>query len=146
MKEIRMNLYRSGLLLCFLAFSVTLIGCSDSSENEIASEQKEWATWLESLASAGFEVTQGTVWLMEADTNCPKLVDVFSSCFANNAAAPYLIPRYPVSGSYESWYTITSGDEPKGDGTFFESTEGDLWGGSDGTPYNAVFRLSLIHI
>ena len=102
MKEIRMNLYRSGLLLCFLAFSVSLMGCSDSSESEIASEQseiaseqKEWATWLESLASARFEVTQGTVWLMEADTNCPKLVDVFSSCFANNAAAPYLIPRYP---------------------------------------------------
>jgi hypothetical protein len=138
----KIHLCRSGLLLCFVAFSVTLMGCSDSSEGRKPSEQNKWATWLESLASARFEVTQGTVWLMEADTNCPKLVDVFSSCFANNAAAPYLIPRYPVSGSYESWYTITSGDEPKGDGTYFESTEGDLWGESDGTPYNAFFRVA----
>ena len=136
-------MYRRGLQFLLLVFVVSGLGCSDSSEtNNMPVEQEKWATWLESLPSGDFEVTQGTVWLMEADTNCPNLVDVFDSCFANNAAAPYLIPRYPISGSYESWYTVTSGDEPKGDGTYFESTEGELWGESDGIPYNAIFRVA----
>ena len=61
-------------------------------------------TALTSLSSDGYAVGQGNVYLFQ-NTDCPKFVAVFASCFGNNAAAPYVIPQPPVQTAYNDPYT-----------------------------------------
>jgi hypothetical protein len=57
-----------------------------------------YSSWLKSLGP-GYEVAQGSVFLM-TNTECPKFVSIFNSCFGQDPAAPYIIPQPPIEASY----------------------------------------------
>jgi len=64
-----------------------------------------WKGWIESLAAGEFQVTRGSVFVMYNEF-CPTIVQVFGSCFGNNAAAPYIIPQVPIDGTTVDGYGL----------------------------------------
>ena len=59
-------------------------------------------TWLDEV-----DAVQGTVTVVSTD-QCPGFIEVFSTCFNNNAAAPYIVPMVPVEDAYnDPDYAVT---------------------------------------
>lgn len=84
----------------------------------------DYSNWIDDLGS-DFTVKQGNVFLM-VNTECPKFIEIFGTCFGQNPAAPYIIPQPPVEGSYVDPYY----GEPLNDET------------EDGETTNIIYRLS----
>jgi len=57
------------------------------------------AVWAEAAASDGFEISQGTAEIQDSAT-CDAMVKVFDTCWGNNPAAPYVLLKPPVDGTY----------------------------------------------
>lgn len=108
-----------------------LSGCNNSNPSghtDIPAAIKPWKSWAESLGTRDYNVTQGSVYMVD-NAACDKLVDVFGTCFGNNPAAPYLIPQLPVEQTYQDPYYANEFNAigPDGDTTnmFFRLGEND---------------------
>lgn len=122
--------FRSWLLL--LAFLVA--GCggsggdSASSGGSSGNQPKSFQSWVQDLPSSGYNVSQGSSFLL-TDEQCALFDQVFGSCFANNPAAPYLIPQPPNGNAYmDPYYTSQfAGTGPTGDTTnvFYRLSDND---------------------
>ncbi|WP_345973968.1 hypothetical protein [Sulfurimonas sp. HSL3-7] len=114
-----------------LSAVLMLYGCNSSDSSEQADAQapiKPWQSWAESLSTREYNVTQGSVYMVD-NAACDKLISVFGTCFGNNPAAPYLIPQLPVGETYVDPYYAYDFDAtgPDGDRTnmFFRLGEND---------------------
>jgi hypothetical protein len=84
-----------------------------------------WKGWVEGLDGAGYSVTQGGAAVIDIAA-CSELVAVFGTCFGNNAAAPYIVPRPPIGDTHvDPFY-----------GTPFTTA------GATGAPSNMFYRLA----
>jgi len=55
--------------------------------------------WTASADANGFRIEQGQVVVQDAAT-CQHMIDIFSTCWGNNPAAPYILLMPPVDGTY----------------------------------------------
>ncbi len=76
-----------------------LFCCAGTGQAVDSPQVASWKAWAEGLSGSGYDVTQGGVKRIGI-TECAELVAVFGTCFANNAAAPYLVPQPPIGGTY----------------------------------------------
>jgi hypothetical protein len=81
------------------AFVCGLLCCAGTGQAAESPQVASWTAWAEGLSRNGYGVTQGGVKKIGI-AECADLVAVFGTCFANNAAAPYLVPQPPISGTY----------------------------------------------
>lgn len=88
------------LTTAFLAYMPIPAACAQPSTSISV-----WKDWIESLTTAQFRVTRGSVFVMYNEF-CPTIVNVFGSCFGNNAAAPYIVPQVPIDGTDVADYAL----------------------------------------
>ena len=79
-----------------LAVLVSL-GAAGPGRAQDAARLPVWAAWVKQLNERGYSVSQGSVMLFN---DCAQAVAVFNSCFADNPAAPYVIPEPPIDETY----------------------------------------------
>lgn len=77
---------------------------------------ENWKNWLLGLNKSQYEVIQGGTWLVTLK-ECQKFKTVFGTCFANNSAAPYVIPEVPLGNTvpsepYGAPFTVQEKDKP----------------------------------
>ena len=102
-----------------------LAGCGGGSNGtSSAGPMARYVHFIEGLSSNGYVVAQGNVYLF-SNTDCPLFVSIFSSCFGNNPAAPYIIPQPPVEDSFVDPYYATQLTTP----------------GPDDSQTNIIYRL-----
>ena len=114
-----------------LSAVLLLSGCNSSGSSEQTDDLapiKPWQSWAESLGTRDYNVTQGSLYMVD-NAECVKLIEVFGTCFANNPAAPYLIPQLPVEQTYlDPYYAYEfNATGPNGDNTnmFFRLGKND---------------------
>ena len=90
-----------------------------------ASGMLPWKAWTEHLGQQGYGVSQGGVWLVD-NAACSEIEAVFQSCFANNPAAPYILPEPPIDGTFVDPHYASTFTKP----------------GTTGEPSNPFFRLA----
>jgi hypothetical protein len=107
-------------------FAFLIIGCSDGSDSTMtpSSAMDKTTNAVKGLAASGYQVTQGNVFLF-TNSDCAQFIEIFDSCFGNNAAAPYVIPQPPTTGTYVDPYYAEPLNTP----------------GPDGVNTNVAFRL-----
>jgi len=119
-------------LYCALLSAVLLLsGCNSSNSSEqtdTLAPIKPWQSWVESLSTRQYNVTQGGIYMVD-NAECTKFISVFGTCFGNNPAAPYLIPQLPVEQTYlDPYYAYEfNATGPNGDKTnmFFRLGKND---------------------
>jgi len=101
-----------------LSAVLILSGCNGRESTEQTDILAPWKSWAESLGTREYNVTQGSVYMVD-NAACTKLISVFGTCFANNPAAPYLIPQLPVEQTYlDPYYAYDfNATGPNGDKT-----------------------------
>jgi hypothetical protein len=82
-------------------FAFLMMACNGGSDSTATSSQEMARTnaAIKSIAASDYVVTQGNIFLF-TNSNCPQFIDIFGSCFGNNAAAPYVISQPPTEGTY----------------------------------------------
>jgi len=113
-----------GLAVGCLFFLAACSG-SDNSGAGNPSALSPYVTFIEGLSTDGYIVAEGNVYLFE-NVDCPLFISIFNSCFANNAAAPYIIPQPPIGQTYVDPYYATQLTTP----------------GPNGSETNIIYRLT----
>jgi hypothetical protein len=117
MNRIRTTQGRIVLAVAALVFTAVLGAGVASAQNAHFSTQtlRYFQKWIEKLSSRNYTVVQGNVFLM-VNSECPKFVAIFDSCFGNNPAAPYIIPQPSIERSYVDPYYAVQLNTPGPDG------------------------------
>jgi hypothetical protein len=105
------------LVVAALVFTAVLGAGVMSARNAHFSTQtlSDYQQWIKTLSSQNYTVVQGNVFLM-VNTECPTFVAIFDSCFAQNPAAPYIIPQPPIEQSYVNPYYAVQLETPGPEG------------------------------
>jgi hypothetical protein len=87
-----------GLVLSCL-FLLAACGGSGGSNTTNSNGMAAYVDFISGLSTSGYSVAQGNAYLF-INSDCPLFESIFTSCFDNNAAAPYVVPQPPILQSY----------------------------------------------
>ena len=73
-----------------------LVSCSNI---QTKSDLDQYGQWASGLNQRNYQSTPGSIYLF-VNSDCQSFIDVFGTCFDNNATAPYIIPQLPVGSTY----------------------------------------------
>ena len=82
----------------FLLLFPFLVSCSGSSVQTTVNID-QYDQWASGLNQRNYQSTPGSIYLF-VNSDCQAFIDVFGTCFDNNATAPYIIPQLPVGTTY----------------------------------------------
>ena len=114
-----------GLVFLNLTLSTNAAGVADTNSTDTNSKVPlNYSSWLKSVGS-DYRVVQGTAFLL-TNSECPKFISIFGTCFGQNPASPYIIPQPPIEDSYVDPRYATKFNTP----------------GPNGQTTNLIYRLS----